>query len=43
MLVGLIAIGNQLPLSGLRGGHSMASLLGGNVVFSVCFLSALES
>lgn len=40
-LVGLIAIGNQVPLSGLRG-HSTASLLGGNVVVSA-FLVPLKA
>lgn len=42
MLVGLIAIGNQVPLSGLRGSlHGPP--IGRKCVLCLCFLSALES
>lgn len=42
MLVRLLAIGNQVPLSGLRGSlHGLP--VGRKCVLRLCFLSALES
>lgn len=42
MLVGLLAIGNQVPLSGLRGSlHGLP--IERKCVLRLCFLSALES